>query len=245
MGETHVPPKKNGKTHRLFKTIHNLFGETGFVWYYIISTLFFGWYAYLFFGATGSPKRGFTSHFFVPNKLFPMNSTKKVVHYIISMAGLGGMFYVLFGTFYLDGDIFALYFGPYIFTNVWLVLYTYLQHTDSNIPYYRDINWFEGNLCTVDRAYCHLINWLHFDIGRYHVAHHLFPNLPHFQQAKVTMFLKQKLETGFDQKYTYRFSDASIPHELAHLARNCNIIEQSKEDPNRYQFTSVVKAKTE
>jgi len=33
--------------------------------------LFIGWPMYLTLGSTGGPKRGFTSHWFVPNQLFP------------------------------------------------------------------------------------------------------------------------------------------------------------------------------
>ena len=29
----------------------------------------------------------------------------------------------------------ALYFGPYVVVNVWLVLYTWLQHTDTDVPH--------------------------------------------------------------------------------------------------------------
>lgn len=30
----------------------------------------------------------------------------------------------------------ALYWGPYMFVNFWLVLYTWLQHTDVDVPHY-------------------------------------------------------------------------------------------------------------
>ena len=30
----------------------------------------------------------------------------------------------------------ALYVGPYMVTNAWLVLYTWLQHTDVDVPHY-------------------------------------------------------------------------------------------------------------
>lgn len=37
-----------------------------------------GWPVYLITGATGGPERGFTSHFIVPNKLFPKDKLVKV-----------------------------------------------------------------------------------------------------------------------------------------------------------------------
>jgi len=52
-----------------------------------------GWPMYLTFGSTGGPKRGFTSHFFVPNELFPKKHLLKVG---ISNVGLLVMFYLLY-----------------------------------------------------------------------------------------------------------------------------------------------------
>lgn len=52
----------------------------------------------------------------------------------------------------------ALYWGPYMFVNFWLVLYTWLQHTDVDVPHYgcappcrfpRPPSRREGRLCVV------------------------------------------------------------------------------------------------
>jgi omega-6 fatty acid desaturase (delta-12 desaturase) len=59
--------------------------------------------------------------------------------------------------------------------NMWLVMYTDLQHTDVRIPHYRGeaFEWMKGALCTMDRNYG-IYNILHHHIGDTHVAHHLF-----------------------------------------------------------------------
>lgn len=84
-------------------------------------------------------------------------------------------------------------------TNHWIVMLTYLQHSDPTIPHYRtgEWNWLRGALATVDRP---LLGWIgrfflhnvrtalalspcrilihHLQISHDHVAHHLFPNIP-------------------------------------------------------------------
>jgi hypothetical protein len=52
-----------------------------------------GWPLYLLIGVTGAPDRGFTSHFIVPNKLFP---PKYLVKVHVSTLGLVGMVYLLY-----------------------------------------------------------------------------------------------------------------------------------------------------
>lgn len=52
-----------------------------------------GWPMYLMFGVTGGPERGFTSHFIVPNKLFPKEKLLKVG---VSNLGLILMGYLIY-----------------------------------------------------------------------------------------------------------------------------------------------------
>jgi hypothetical protein len=71
----------------------------------------------------------------------------------------------------------CLYFLPYAFVNVWLVLYTWLQHTDTDIPHYADDEWnfVKGALSTVDRPYGPVLNFLHHGIGSTHGAFDCLP----------------------------------------------------------------------
>ena len=83
-------------------------------------------------------------------------------------------------------------------TNHWIVMLTYLQHSDPSIPHYRfgEWTWLRGGLATIDRpllgwigrfflhnvdhGYCWLATALtfSFQISHDHVAHHLFPSIP-------------------------------------------------------------------
>tara|TARA_B110000305_G_C19259128_1_gene548643 strand:- start:430 stop:714 length:285 start_codon:yes stop_codon:yes gene_type:complete len=37
--------------------------------------------------------------------------------------------------------VFLWYGAPYMWTNAWLVMYTWLQHTDESVPQYGDDEW--------------------------------------------------------------------------------------------------------
>jgi hypothetical protein len=79
----------------------------------------------LWAGATGGPSRGFTSHFIVPNGLFPKDKLLKV-H--ISNAGLIVMLYILY--LWVQATslayVLAIYFGPYLVVNAYLTGITFL-----------------------------------------------------------------------------------------------------------------------
>lgn len=59
--------------------------------------------------------------------------------------------------------VIALYVGPYMFTNAWLVLYTWLQHTDVDVPHFgpESWTWEKGAFMTIDRPYGPLFDFLH------------------------------------------------------------------------------------
>jgi len=83
---------------------------------------------------------------------------------------------------------------PYLWVNFWLVLITYLQHTDKKVPHYRGEEWnfVRGALCTVDRDYG-IFNTMFHHIGDTHVAHHLFSTMPHYHAEEATLHLKKVL----------------------------------------------------
>lgn len=79
------------------------------------------------------------------------------------------------------------YIVPYLWVNFWLVLITFLQHTDIRVPHYssREWTWLRGALCTVDRDYG-ILNQLHHHIADTHVVHHLFSRMPHYHALEAT-----------------------------------------------------------
>ena len=132
--------------------------------------------------------RGLTNHF-IPVKpfstgeknteLFPGQWKKKVWMSdvgILAMGGLLAAWAAKFGFWHMA----ALYLGPLAITNCWLVLYTWLQHTDVDVPHYEGENWsfLKGAFMSIDRPYGPLFDFLHHRIGSTHVVHHIDCTIP-------------------------------------------------------------------
>ena len=142
-GETHVPIVVNGRPG-----IENPGGEAELanarffgkpIWggLQLFLHLIIGWPAYLLWGATGGPKYG-TSNHFVPQKpfnkaLWPGKFAKKVWQSDIGIVGMAGALMALAAKFGSTA-VLALYAAPLVVTNMWLVGYTWLQHTDVDVP---------------------------------------------------------------------------------------------------------------
>jgi fatty acid desaturase len=145
LGETHVPEKaettdngKEGGSLGLRNLFFERFGSNKMglrVWGALQGTLhlFIGWPAYLMIGATGGPDRGLTNHFLPnpltkpnkPNKeLFPGNWKKKVLKADLGVAtaAAGIVAWTVRNGF---SQMMALYGGPLIVVNAWLIIYTW------------------------------------------------------------------------------------------------------------------------
>lgn len=216
-GETHCPPVEGktlgGAVCRLSKLVA---GDFGVGTYQLVTHLLFGWPAYLLAGATGGPVRGVTNHF-VPTsgKLFPGWRWKAKV--LISDVGVVATAYLLYlwatawtaaeGGRVVSGlgvgwwKVIALYGGPYLGVNFWLVLYTWLQHTDVDVPHLdaEHWTWEKGAFLTIDRPYGAVLDFLHHRIGSTHAAHHLCSRIPHYHAAEATRAIKR----SFPQHYLY------------------------------------------
>jgi omega-6 fatty acid desaturase (delta-12 desaturase) len=199
-GESHVPNQIDSKAGKLYMKFRDSVGVDAWAIYQMFTVFVLGWPSYLTFGATGGPKRGFTSHFIVPNKLFPTNKLFKVG---ISNVGLLVMFYLLYiwAQKTCFAEVMGLYVGPYLIVNVWLTGYTWLQHSDETVAQYDETtwDWLTGAIATIDRNYPMFINTLHFEIGSTHVLHHIFSYMPHYNAREATGYLKQVL----GKKYNY------------------------------------------
>lgn len=206
-GESHVPDTIENPSGKSKMKLRDAIGPDAWAIKDMFLVFTIGWPIYLLFGLTGGPKRGFTSHFFVPNKLFPQEKLLKVG---LSNIGLGVVAYLLYlwaqKTCFME--VLAMYIGPYMVVNMWLTGYTWLQHTDENIPHYDEDawDWLKGALSTIDRAYPEYINALHFDIGSTHVLHHLFSALPHYNAREASNEIKKVLgvKYNFDSKNIWR-----------------------------------------
>lgn len=96
------------------------------------------------------------------------------------------------------------YVGPYVVFVMWLDLVTFLHHTDPDIPWYFNEDWYflKGALSTIDHDYG-FINNIHHNIGT-HVVHHIFLSMPHYHLKTATEAVKPILGDY------YRKSERSI-----------------------------------
>jgi len=229
-GETHVPDTVSTKGGKFYMKIRDAIGTDAWACFQMFTIFFIGWPAYLIFGSTGAPKRGFTSHFFVPNQLFPTNKLFKVG---LSNVGLFVMFYILYiwaqNTCF--AEVMALYLGPYLVVNMWLTGYTWLQHSDETVPHYDETtwDWLKGALATIDRNYPAFINELHHEIGSTHVVHHLFSYMPHYNAKEATIYVKKALG-----KY-YNYDGRHILDTLKNVSR-LGVVETN--DKGVYKYIS-------
>jgi len=203
----------------------------------LVMHLVFGWPAYLLFGATGGPKYGVSNHF-VPFK--PFNPTlwsgkwpRKVLQSDIGIVAVLGGLAALAGKFGLM-SVLALYAGPLCFTNMWLVGYTWLQHTDVDVPHLtnEEFSYMRGAFLTIDRPYGALLDHLHHKIGSTHVAHHIDCTIPHYHAREAT----EAIAKAFPKAYLY--DPTPWPKALWRVATNCIAVKRRPQD-GRYTWVPV------
>ena len=242
LGETHVPEPVEGKGEGSLKTREaflNVLGrENGIkAWgaWQLFLHLILGWPAYLLIGATGGLARGMTNHFY-PNplttpdqpkkELFPGNWKQKVYQSDIGVAAAVAAV-IAWGACNGVSQVMALYGGPLIVVNAWLVAYTWLQHTDLDVPHFSqdNHNFVKGALHTIDRPYDKMDPWgaidfLHHKIGTTHVAHHFDSTIPFYKAQAATDAIKEK----FPQFYLYE--PTPIHEALWRVAKGCTAAEK-------------------
>jgi omega-6 fatty acid desaturase (delta-12 desaturase) len=195
--------------------------------FYIVVMLTLGWPAYLLVNITGNqsydPKR-WVNHFAPESPIFTTGSesdagNQKLI--MLSDVTLLAVFALLYKWASLTSfaHVVFVYFVPYLIVNFWLVLITYLQHTDLNLPHYTDgeWDWLRGALATVDRDYG-FINIVLHHITDTHVVHHLFSTMPHYHAEEATAAVKQLLGPY------YRYDSTPIATALWNSFRDCTAL---------------------
>ncbi|OQS02342.1 fatty acid desaturase [Thraustotheca clavata] len=195
--------------------LYNLYG--------IFMMLLVGWMpGYLFFNATGPSKYvGKSKSHFNPYAAFFLPKERLSIWWsdICFVAAL-----VLFGygvSIYGIVNIALHYIVPYLICNAYLVLITYLQHTDTFVPHFRgeEWNWLRGALCTVDRSFGAWIDSAIHHISDTHVTHHIFSKMPFYHAAEATEAIKPLLG-----KY-YLIDSTPIPMALWRSYTHCKYVE--------------------
>lgn len=197
-GETHVPSSAFIPENQTMYKLLELMGEGLFTIITMPLKLLIGWPLYLLVGASGGPVRGATNHF-LPNRgekgrfeLFPGKWKSKVWYSDVGIvAWVGLLAYWAFKAGSV-APVLAMYGGPYLVCNAWLVFYTWLQHTDIDVPHLgEDLwTWERGAFLTIDRPYGPILDFLHHSIGSTHVVHHLNHQVPHYHAREATEAIK-------------------------------------------------------
>ena len=248
-GETHVPividgngisEKVGGEKELSFSS---KLGKTNYGILQLVLHLIFGWPAYLLSGSTGGLSYGTSNHFW-PRKpfsktLWPAVWAKKVW---ISDIGVAAVIIGLIILVIKHGifPIIVMYVGPLLVVNCWLVIYTWLHHTDSDVPHLSnsEFSFMRGAFLSIDRPYGKIINILHHNIGSSHVVHHVCPTIPHYYATKATLAIKK----AFNKAYLY--NPDPIHKALWNIACNC-IAVKSDIVEGRYIWQASYKKKVQ
>jgi len=232
-GETHVPKRNTTRGGVRALTAQKRMGATTHGILTVASRLGLGWPLYLLVGATGGSERGITNHFW-PSRpfsqaLFPDRWKRKVRW---SSVGVVAVLAVLIWWAIASSvwQMLALYVGPYLVVNGWLVTYTWLQHTDEDVPHYGDDEWsfVRGAFCSIDRPYGRIVDFLHHRIGTTHVAHHLDAKIPHYNARLATKAIREAFP------HLYRYNPMPIRKALWQVATRCHVVAETDDG---WQFT--------
>lgn len=220
-GESHVPHRFGPAFERRVSQMKRpVLGRVSAL-HSIGSRLTLGWPVYLLIGSTGGPERGTTNHFWpyrpFSKALFPARLNRRVLG---SAAGVVAVVALLVGWAIAIRNPFlvlAVYVGPYLVVNAWLVTITLLQHTDAEVPHYDDADWsyVRGAFCSIDRRYGAVCDFLLHRIGTTHVAHHLVSRIPHYHAREAT----DAIAAAFPD--LYRYDPTLLPVALWRVGKEC------------------------
>ncbi|KXS21570.1 hypothetical protein M427DRAFT_273739 [Gonapodya prolifera JEL478] len=180
-----------------------------------------GWPAYIIYNAAGQDYGRWTSHFHPSSAIFEPKQWLKVI-----LSDIGVFITIGALAFWCANQgfdvVFRYYFVPYLWVNFWLVTITYLQHSDSRIPHYREGEWnfLRGALCTVDRDFG-LLNHVFHRITDTHVAHHCFSTMPHYNAGEATEHLKKILEPAGQ----YYYDNTPVVTSVWRIFQRCRFVE--------------------
>jgi len=167
------------------------------------SYLLVGWPMYLIRNASGQKRYPVTSNHFNPKAV--MFAPHQFGQIILSDVGILIWLGVLAAWIQQSGfsQVLRLYLVPYLWVNHWLVLITFLQHTDPLLPHYRseEFTFPRGALATLDRTLLgdlgSFMGWIGstatHGISETHVAHHVSSKIPHYNAWEASAALKKRL----------------------------------------------------
>lgn len=182
-----------------------------------------GWPMYLIRNASGQNYGRWTNHFDPTSPIFDKRHFSQI---IVSDIGIAITIAALtmWGMSRGSAEVIKYYLIPYFIVNHHLVMITYLQHTDPNLPHYRKGEWnFQrGALCTIDRNMGGAIGaYVLHGICETHVSHHICSKIPHYHAWEATEALKAVLGEH------YMKSDDNMYHSLVKNYSECKFVEDN------------------
>uniref|UniRef100_A0A7S2HZP2 Fatty acid desaturase domain-containing protein n=1 Tax=Helicotheca tamesis TaxID=374047 RepID=A0A7S2HZP2_9STRA len=239
-GESHVPstgPENglgpNNERQSFYAVLHEALGDGAFAAFQVWTHLAIGWPLYLLGMAStgriawdGTPAEDgeFFDHYRPGSRMFPPKLRTKIA---ISTLGVLATLALLV-KLSLDYGFLTVtlwYTMPYMWTNAWLVLYTWLQHSDPSVPQYGqdEWTWVKGALSTIDRPYG-IFDYFHHTIGSTHVAHHLFHEMPFYKADVATAAIKEYLEP----MGLYNYDPTPWYKAMWRVANTCHFVDDTK-----------------
>ncbi|RDB28347.1 Delta(12) fatty acid desaturase [Hypsizygus marmoreus] len=183
---------------------------------------FFGFQLYLIHNRKGNPRYPPGTSHYKPSSLLFKPEERNLI--IISNVAIGSMILLLGIYIYNVGwsSAWSYYFLPWLMAHNWIVMFTYLQHSDPTIPYYRKDQWTfaRGALATVDRP---LFGWVgrffFHNISTDHLAHHFFSTIPFYNLPQATEAIKPVLGDY------YNYDSTSVLYALWRSFTQCTFVE--------------------
>ncbi|CAH0480165.1 unnamed protein product [Peronospora belbahrii] len=193
--------------------------------YRILYMLIVGWMpGYLFFNATGPTKYWgkARSHFNPYSAIYSDRERWMIVLSDVSLVLMLSILVVLVQTFSFYMML-KFYIVPYFIVNAYLVLITFLQHTDTYIPHFRESewNWLRGAMCTVDRSFGSYLDSVVHHIVDTHVCHHVFSKMPFYHCEEATKAIKPLLGKFYLKDTT------SVPLAVWRAYTHCKFVEDN------------------
>ncbi|CAE6535358.1 unnamed protein product [Rhizoctonia solani] len=166
----------------------------------VFALLLLGWPMYLIMNVSGQNHYpAWTNHFVPKAPLFQPHQYSQI---LFSDFGI----FLWLGTLIWWSVTRGVYFVPYLWVNHWLILITFLQHTDPLLPHYRQsaFTFTRGALSTLDRNLlggegfiASVTGWLGatltHGISETHVLHHVCSKIPHYHAWEASRHLKARL----------------------------------------------------
>ncbi|KAG8931098.1 hypothetical protein FRC01_001858 [Tulasnella sp. 417] len=206
--------------------------------FWLTVNLLFGLPIYLIKNAGGQrsyPK--FTNHF-VPTK--PLFAPHQRTQVLLSDLGIFIWLACILYSIKVFGflQVFRVYLLPYLWVNHWLVLITFLQHTDPALPHYQAsaFTFPRGALSTFDRELMggpsfigKITGWIcataTHGICETHVAHHICSKIPHYHAWDARAAINKRLA----QDGIYLQGNPATWSEALRVFRECKFIEDEGE----------------